>query len=127
MGILSQPSHPHCSVSSVLETPPATATMKPETAREAKRVGDERVRARHGTAAKVRARTRAARARRRVPSRGAAARTEDDPVEDHVVLGRVALLLLRAGRLGQLLLQRLHRVLVVLAVGVDEAVHDGHL
>ena len=23
--------HPHCRVSSVLETPPATATMKPET------------------------------------------------------------------------------------------------
>ena len=52
---------------------------------------------------------------------------EDDPVEDHVVPRAVARVLDRAGRLGQLLLQRLHCLLVVLAARVYKPVHDGHL
>ena len=52
---------------------------------------------------------------------------EDDPVEDHVVLGAVALLLLLPRRLRELLLQRLYSILIVLAARVYKPVHDGHL
>mmetsp|Transcript_32519 Transcript_32519/g.85394 ORF Transcript_32519/g.85394 Transcript_32519/m.85394 type:complete len:242 (-) Transcript_32519:1460-2185(-) len=52
---------------------------------------------------------------------------ENDPMEDHVVARRVARVFLRPSRLGELLLQSLHGVLVIFAILVDEAIHHGDL